>query len=260
MGRRFDGRVALVVGGGHGIGRATAARLSAEGASVVVADVDVDAATVVATECGHRGPALAVACDVTDAASVASAVDAGVERFGRLDVLAHTAGGDATHGRFADTADGAWDRLVDLNLTGVARCIRAALPHLLAAPAGGSVVAIGSVNGLVPYGSEPYSAAKAGLQNLTANLATQYGRRGVRFNLVAPGTVRTRVWDDRQDELDRLARAYPLGRVGEPDDIAAAVAFLASDDAAWITGVVLPVDGGIVSAGALAGVLMDDGQ
>lgn len=249
--------MALVVGGGHGIGRATAARLSAEGASVVLADLDVDAASVVATECQGGGAAMAVPCDITDAGSVVSAVDAAVERFGRLDVLVHTAGGDTSHGRFPDTPDVTWDRLLDLNLTGVVRCIRAALPHLLAAPAGGSVVTIGSVNGLVPYGSEPYSAAKAGLQNLTANLATQYGRRGVRFNLVAPGTVRTRVWDDRQGELDRLARQYPLGRVGEPGDIAAAVAFLASDDAAWITGVVLPVDGGIVAAGALAGVLMD---
>lgn len=255
--RRFDGRVALVVGGGHGIGRATATRLSAEGASVAVADVDVDAANLVASECRRRGPALAVPCDVTDGGSVASAVDAVTERFGRLDVLAHTAGGDARHGGFADTGDDTWDRLVDLNLTGVVRCIRAALPHLLAAPTGGSVVTIGSVNGLVPFGSEPYSAAKAGLQNLTANLATQYGRHGVRFNLVAPGTVRTRVWDGRQGDLDRLARQYPLGRVGEPDDIAAAVAFLASDDAAWVTGVVLPVDGGIVAAGALAQVLTE---
>lgn len=245
----------LVVGGGHGIGRATVTRLSAEGASVAVADLDVDAANVVAEECERRGTsALAVSCDVTDGGSVTSAVDAVVGRYGSLDVLVHTAGGDARHLTFAETADDVWERLVDLNLTGVARCVRAALPHLLVG-GGGSVVTVGSVNGLVPFGSEPYSAAKAGLQNLIANLATQYGRQGVRFNLVAPGTIRTRVWDGREGELGRLARQYPLGRVGEPDDVAAAVAFLASDDAAWITGVVLPVDGGIVAAGALAGVL-----
>lgn len=255
--RRFDERVVLVVGGGHGIGRATVARLSTEGASIVVADLDGEAAEAAAEACRRLGAAEAVACDVTDAASVDSAVGTAVARFGRLDVLVVSAGGDGTHGTFADTADEIWHSLVDLNLTGVVRCIRAALPHLLTAPDGGAVVTIGSINGLTPFGSEPYSAAKAGLQNLTANLATTYARQGVRFNLVAPGTVRTRAWADRPGALDRLAPRYPLGRVGEPDDIAAAVAFLASDDAAWITGVVLPVDGGIVAAGGLGAVLAE---
>ena len=106
---------------------------------------------------------------------------------------------------------------------------------------------IGSVNGLAAFGSHPYSAAKGGLEILTKNLAAEYGRRGLRFNLVAPGTIRTRVWDDQPGALDRLTKLYPLGRVGEPDDIAAAVAFLASDDAAWITGTTLPVEGGILT-------------
>jgi meso-butanediol dehydrogenase / (S,S)-butanediol dehydrogenase / diacetyl reductase len=252
--RRFDERVALVVGGGHGIGRAIVERLSAEGASVVVADLDGDAAEA----CRRDGfAAEAVACDVTDAASVESAVAAAVGRFGRLDVLAVSAGGDWTHGTFTDTTDEIWSSLVDLNLTGVVRCIRAALPHLLAAPHGGAVVTIGSINGLTPFGSEPYSAAKAGLQNVTANLATRYAAQGVRINLVAPGTVRTRAWADRPGALERLAPRYPLGRVGEPADIAAAVAFLASDDAAWITGLVLPVDGGMVAAGGLAAVMAE---
>ena len=99
--------------------------------------------------------------------------------------------------------------------------------------------------------SEPYSAAKAGLQNLTLNLAARYGADGVRFNLIAPATIRTRVWDDQAEELERLRPMYPLGRVGTPDDIAAAVAFLASDDAAWITGITLPIDGGLLAAGPL---------
>lgn len=254
--RRFDERVALVVGGGNGIGRAVVQRLSTEGASVVVADLDGDAAAAAAESSRRLGVAAdAVACDVTDATSVDSAVAAAVGWFGRLDLLVVTAGGDWTHGRFTDTSDEIWSRLVDLNLTGVVRCIRAALPHLLTAPHGGSVVTIGSINGMTPFGSEPYSAAKAGLQNLTANLATRYAGQGVRFNLVAPGTVRTRAWADRPGALERLAPRYPLGRVGEPEDIAAAVAFLASDDAAWITGLVLPVDGGIVAAGGLAAVM-----
>ncbi|NGN69378.1 SDR family oxidoreductase, partial [Streptomyces sp. A7024] len=121
------------------------------------------------------------------------------------------------------------------------------LPHLAAAEGHrGAVVNIGSVNGLTGLGSHAYSAAKAALGSLTRTLAVEAGERGVRVNLVAPGTVRTRNWDGREADLAAMARdAYPLGRIGEPDDVAAAVAFLASADAAWITGVTLPVDGGL---------------
>ena len=170
-----------------------------------------------------------------------------IDRFGRLDVLVNTAGGDAQEPPFPDADDALWVRLADLNLLGVVRCIRAALPHLIASPAGGAVVTIGSVNGLAAFGSYPYSAAKAGLESVTKNLAAEYGRSGVRFNLIAPGTIRTRVWDVQPGALESLSHLYPLGRVGEPEDVAAAVAFLASDDAAWITGVTLPVDGGILT-------------
>ena len=246
--RRFDGRVALVTGAAHGIGRAVAARLVDEGASVVIADVELDAGTAAAAELGDA--AVAVGCDVTSDDDVRGAVDLAVERFGRLDVLVNNVGGSTQAGPFeAATTDG-WRRQFDLTVQGVVRCTRQALPHLLRAPAGGSVVTIGSVNGLTAIGDEAYSAAKAALVNLTRNLAVRYGPDGVRFNLVAPGTVRTRVWDDQPGQLDRLVRLYPLGRVGEPADIAAAVAFLASDDAAWITGVALPVDGGLLTGAA----------
>lgn len=197
---------------------------------------------------------MAIGIDITSSESVQDAVGSLADEFGGLAVLVNAAGGDRPHPEFTDTDDETWRALIDLNLIGVVRCVRAALPHLLAASTGGSsVVTIGSVNGLTSLGSEPYSAAKAGLQNLTSNLAVQYGPRGVRFNLIAPGSVRTRVWDSQPGALARLTPLYPLGRIGEPDDIAAAVAFLASDDAAWITGATIPVDGGILASGGLRG-------
>jgi NAD(P)-dependent dehydrogenase (short-subunit alcohol dehydrogenase family) len=136
------------------------------------------------------------------------------------------------------------------------RCIRAALPQLRRRPAA-AIVSITSVNGLAAFGEEAYSSAKAGLSLLTRNLAVKLGPEGIRVNTVAPGTVRTRVWDGQSGGADRLRPLYPLGRVGEPSDIAAAVAFLASDDASWITGVTLPVDGGVLAGPAQLMPLLD---
>jgi meso-butanediol dehydrogenase/(S,S)-butanediol dehydrogenase/diacetyl reductase len=249
---RFDRRTALITGGAHGIGRACARRLASEGAAVVVADVDDRAATAVSAELTEAGArAISIGCDVTDAGSVRAAVDVAVERCGGIDVLVNTAGGDRKPAEPDDPDDDHWAAMLDFNLVGVARCIRAALPQLIGSASGGNVVTIGSINGLVAARSEPYSAAKAGLQNLTINFAARYAARGVRFNLIAPATIRTRVWDDQPEELERMTALYPLGRVGTPDDVAAAVAFLASDDAAWITGITLPVDGGLLAAGPI---------
>ena len=255
LGRRFVGRVVVVTGAGHGIGRAVAERLAAEGARLVLADLDEDAATATAE---RLLPAEVVAthCDVHLRPSVDACIDLAVRHFGQLDVLVNVAGGSIVMRAFEDMTDEAWNEMLDLNLTGAMRCIRAALPHLRQRP-NAAIVSISSVNGLAGFGEVAYSSAKAGLGLLTRNLAITLGPAGIRVNAVAPGTVRTRVWDGQDGGADRLRPLYPLGRVGEPSDIAAAVAFLASDDAAWITGVTLPVDGGVLAGPAQLMPLLD---
>ncbi|OFI38812.1 oxidoreductase [Arthrobacter sp. SW1] len=247
--KRFEGKVCLVTGAGHGIGAAAVRRLYAEGAAVALAELDVDAAARLAAELDpDGGRSLVLSCELTGRGSVDAAVAAVVARFGRLDVLVNVAGGALRHPPLAEgMSDGDWNADLDLNLSGPMRLIRAAVQHLRAR--GGAVVLVGSVNGIAAFGGESYSAAKAGLGLLAKNLAVTLGPDGVRLNMVAPGTIRTRVWD-AQGGPDHLAPLYPLGRVGEPEDVASAIAFLASGDAAWITGVTLPVDGG-----ALAGPL-----
>ncbi|MCZ4120930.1 SDR family NAD(P)-dependent oxidoreductase [Streptomyces sp. H39-S7] len=247
--RRFEGYGVLITGAGRGIGAATARRLAGEGAQVLITDLDGDPAETVAA--GIRksgGTAEALPCDVADRTAVEAAVAYAVECFGTLDVLVNNA--YACHPDtplFEDGTDEVWQRDLDITLTGAYRCARAALPHLAAAPdRRGAIVSIGSVNGEQDFGNHAYSAAKAGLASLTRTLAGHAAARGVRVNLVAPGTVHTDAWAGREVDLRAVSALYPLGRVGLPDDIAAAVAFLASSDAAWITGVTLPVDGGIL--------------
>jgi NAD(P)-dependent dehydrogenase (short-subunit alcohol dehydrogenase family) len=179
---------------------------------------------------------------------VDDAVAAAAAELGGLDVVVNVAGGDLPHGVFEETGDEIWSALLELNLVGVARVCRAAIPLLRRSSGSPAIVTVSSINGQTALGSEAYSSAKAGLTALTANLARYLGPDGVRVNAVAPGTIRTRVWDDQEGGADRMLPLYPLGRVGEPSDVAAAVAFLASGDAAWITGHVLPVDGGLLLA------------
>ncbi|MPY32194.1 SDR family oxidoreductase [Streptomyces adustus] len=245
---RFQGYAVLVTAAARGIGAATAGRLAREGARVLVTDVDLPAAERTAAALREQGlGAEAFGCDVADRTSVERAVGHAVDTFGALDVLVNNAYGctpDAA--RFEDEPDEVWAHDLDLTLTGAYRCCRAALPHL-AASGRGAVVSVGSVNGLQDFGNHAYSAAKAGLGSLTRTLAGHAAGRGVRVNMVVPGTVRTTAWEGQEAELEEIGGLYPLGRVGEPEDIAAAVAFLASRDAAWITGTALTVDGGLTA-------------
>ncbi len=238
---RLDGRTALVTGGGSGIGRAICRRFASDGASVVVADLVGERAEEVAAEVGGR----AVQADVT------AAVD--VERMaaeaGRVDVLVNNAGGGMADDLLQIDED-EWDADVERNLKSAYLCSKAVLPGMIE-QGSGVIVNIVSVNGLAFFANEPYSAAKAGLISLTRSMATRYGRHGVRAVAIAPGTIRTPIWQERVDKepaiFERLVRWYPLRRVGEPEDVAAAAAFLASDDAGWITGEVLRVDGGLLA-------------
>ncbi|MFG2881341.1 SDR family NAD(P)-dependent oxidoreductase [Streptomyces sp. NPDC048297] len=245
---RFAGHGVLVTGAARGIGAAVARRIAQEGGRVLVTDQDAPEAERTAAALRQQGlSAEALGCDVGERASVEAAVAHTVSAFGSLDVLVNCAAHCTPDPPlFEDDPDDAWARDLDITLTGAYRCCRAALPHL-AACGRGAVVSVGSVNGLQDFGNHAYSAAKAGLGSLTRTLAGHAAARGVRVNLVVPGTVRTSAWEGRDDDLDAVRPLYPLGRVGEPEDIAAAVAFLASRDAAWITGTTLVVDGGLTA-------------
>ncbi len=247
---RLPDTVALITGGGSGIGRATAELFASEGAQVVVADRNLPAAEeTVGRITGAGGEALAVEVDVVQAAAVAEMAEQAIAAFGRVDVLVNNAGlssGDD----ILRIDEATWDLNLAVVLKSVFLCSKVLLPGMLERRRG-AIVNVSSVNGLTGLGEEAYGAGKAGMINLTQNMAIKYGPSGVRVNCVCPGTVRTPIWEARLTRdprvFDRLAAWYPLGRVGEPDDVAHAILFLASDEAAWITGAVLPVDGGLMA-------------
>ena len=240
----LDNKVAVITGGAQGIGRATCERFVRDGASVVIADVADEAGAELAEALGDK--AVFVHTDVTDADSAAAAMQAAVDHFGGLDVVVNNAGitRDATLKKM--TGD-QFDAVINVNLKGVYLCTQAAVP-LLEARGGGAILNAASVvahNG--NFGQTNYVATKAGVIGMTKTWARELGRKGIRVNAVAPGFIATEmVLTVPEKVLDGLRGKTPLGTLGQPDDIAAAYAFLASDDAAFITGTCLNVDGGLV--------------
>jgi 3-oxoacyl-[acyl-carrier protein] reductase len=248
---RFTDRVAIVTGAGRGIGAATARRLAAEGAHVALLDLDQGAAEAMArTINADGGTATGYACDVSVAASVEFVVDAVVRDAGRLDVVVNNAGLTRDRMLFKMTEDD-WDDVIDVNLKSVFLMARAGQRHMVPARTG-AFVNVSSTSALGNRGQANYSAAKAGIQGLTATLALELGPYGIRANAVAPGFVATSMTDAMAARLgstpeaiqQSYANSIPLQRVGQPEDIAAVIAFLASDEAAYVSGQTVYVHGG----------------
>ena len=249
----LQGKVALVTGAASGIGRATALRFATDGASVFCADINEDGATEVAQEIlREQGRAAAVQLDVSDENAFAEVIDNAATEFGKVNVLFNNAG----------IGGGAWDRTVAVNLSGVYYGLTHTADHM-AKHGGGSIINTSSIAGLIALlrisapeetptlegnaGIASYTAAKHGVVGLTRQFALLYARHGVRVNAISPGYIETPMTAGlraTEDLVRHHERLHPMGRLGQPEEIASAAAFLASDDASFITGVVLPVDGG----------------
>lgn len=250
---RFAGRVVAVTGSGGGLGRVLGLAFAHEGAAVLVSDVDGMRAERVAGEIvAAGGRARATRTDVTSPSEVAAMFAGGVAEFGAVDVLVNNAA-RTEDVDFLEVQLETWEEEIRIVLRGAFLCSRAVLPAMIE-QSRGAILNVGTVNAFAYFGNEAYSAAKAGLVSLTRSLAVRFGPDGVRVNMVAPGTLRSPAWDERlkrePEILERVARWYPLGRVGEPEDVVGAALFLCSDEASWVTGSVLGVDGGLLAGPA----------
>jgi NAD(P)-dependent dehydrogenase (short-subunit alcohol dehydrogenase family) len=254
---RLDGKVCFVTGGASGMGRLAAAMFCAEGARVVVADVNAEACEAAAAAAREgaagSGEALALPCDVTRDAEVREAIAATMARYGGLHVLYNNAGiMMAEDGSVVDTEEWVWDRTLAVNLKGIYLCCRHGIPEMIRS-GGGSVINIASFVALLGCSvpQDAYTASKGAVIALTKSLAVQFAPRGVRSNAICPGPIETPLlteWllADPEARKVRLAR-NPTGRFGKPEDIVNAGIFLASDESAWTNGAVLVIDGGITS-------------
>ncbi len=248
---RFEDRVALVTGGARGIGAATVQRFAQEGARVAIADLDAEGCEHLAAELNASGTeALPIGCDVSDAGQVQSMVDKVLERFGRLDILVNNAG-ITRDNLIHKMTDDDWDRVISVHLRGAFLCSRAAQKPMVERKYG-RIISLSSTSALGNRGQVNYSAAKAGLQGFTRTLAIELGQFGITANAVAPGFIDTEMTRATAQRLgitfDQMAAALsneiPLRRVGQPSEVASVIAFLASEDASYVSGQIIYVKGG----------------
>jgi 3-oxoacyl-[acyl-carrier protein] reductase len=242
---RLDGRVAIITGGAHGMGREHCLELAARGARVAVGDIDLAAAEeTAATVRASGGEAIAVACDVGLEADVQELVRATVAEFGGIDVLVSNAGILSGRKKLADTALEDFRRQLQVNLDGAFLLSREALEHLRRSPAGRIILVSSQWGQVGPGFAYGYVTAKSGLIGLAKNLAIELAPDGILVNAIAPGTIRTRMLEEAGINLERTIPTIPVGRIAEPREVSYLVAFLASEESGFITGVTLPINGG----------------
>lgn len=254
--RGLSGKVVIVTGGGGGIGTATCKRFAEEGATVAVFDIDKDAAGRAAAQIAEvGGKATAFSCDITDYSACQNAVRSVETTVGPVDVLVNNAGWDVFR-PFVDTSPSDWQKIISINLTGVLNMHHAVLPGMVERKCG-RIVSVSSDAGRVGSSGEAvYAGCKAGLIGFSKTIAREHARHNINVNVVCPGIINTKLYENykkgsRNPEKldDAFRRAIPFGRLGEPGDLPGAICFLTSDDAAYITGQVLSVSGGLTMAG-----------
>ena len=253
---KFDGKTVIVTGGGGGIGGAACRHFAAQGAKVAVFDVNLDAAKAVAQEIVARGGhAAAYRCDITDRAQIDAAVAATQAELGPIDVLVNNAGWDVFK-PFTKTTPQEWDRLIAINLVGPLQMHHAVLPGMIERRYGRIVNISSDAARVGSSGEAVYAACKGGIVSFSKTIAREHARHGITVNVVCPGPTDTALFEDYKQGagnpeklLEAFVRSIPLGRIGQPVDFPGAIAFFASDEAAFITGQVLSVSGGLTMAG-----------
>lgn len=254
--RRFENVTVIVTGGGGGIGGAMCRRFGAEGAAVAVLDLNFDAAEKVAAAIRERGGRTeAIRCDITDRASVDAALERAETALGPVGVLVNNAGFDVFR-PFTTTEPGDWTKLIAVNLVGALNMHHAVLPGMVERRRGRIVNVASDAARVGSSGEAVYAACKGGLMSFSKTIAREHARHGITVNVVCPGPTDTALLTgmaagarEPQKLIDAFVRAIPMGRLGQPDDLAGAILFLASDDAAFVTGQVLSVSGGLTMAG-----------
>lgn len=242
---RLADKVAVITGAGRGIGRAMAELFANHGAAVVVVDVTADTANDTLTAINGRKDCMAVVCDISDSGQVASLFSEVEHHYGRVDILVNVAGIAGQGKSLSQIDDSVWQRMMDINLSGSFYCTRAATLSMVEHEVQGSIISISSTGALSGESAVHYDTAKGALLSMTRSLAREMGSRGIRVNAICPGPTNTELLAGlTPEQLQSLTRRIPLKRMAEPDDIAGAALFLASDESAFVTGQTLLVNGG----------------